>query len=127
MAKSKAMTRAQPKKSGGRPGILPPLGVDFETALGALLRTPRPRRAKQRTNRRLEGGRRERRSDARGLTAKREIPDMSAVMTMKPAIDGTGGWRLLFDVSRRASRACHTTTAVWIVVNGNRCRHAYLC
>ena len=26
----------------GRPGILPPLGVDFETALGALLRTPPP-------------------------------------------------------------------------------------
>lgn len=26
----------------GRPGILPPLGVDFETALGALLKTPPP-------------------------------------------------------------------------------------
>jgi hypothetical protein len=30
------------KEKRGRPGILPPLGVDFETALGALLRTPPP-------------------------------------------------------------------------------------
>ena len=28
----------------GRTGILPPLGVDFETALGALLRTPPPQK-----------------------------------------------------------------------------------
>ena len=26
----------------GRPGLLPPLGVDFKTALGALLKTPPP-------------------------------------------------------------------------------------
>lgn len=34
-----------PYIQSGRPGILPPLGVDFETALGALLRTPPPQKA----------------------------------------------------------------------------------
>jgi hypothetical protein len=32
-------------------GLLPPLGVDFETALGALLNTPRHRKARPRTSR----------------------------------------------------------------------------
>jgi hypothetical protein len=30
----------------GRPGLLPRLGVDFETTLGALLRTPPPPKGK---------------------------------------------------------------------------------
>jgi hypothetical protein len=34
--------KKQPTTQRGRPGILPPLGVDFETALGALLKTPPP-------------------------------------------------------------------------------------
>lgn len=44
MAKQRAITHstALGPKTKGRPGILPPLGVDFDTALGALLRTPPP-------------------------------------------------------------------------------------
>jgi hypothetical protein len=32
----------EPVLRKGRPGLLPPLGVDFDTALGALLKTPPP-------------------------------------------------------------------------------------
>ena len=40
---SKRLTPAQvDTTTKGRPGLLPPLGVDFETALGALLKTPPP-------------------------------------------------------------------------------------
>lgn len=31
--------KAEPRR-GGRPGLLPPLGVDFDTAVSALLETP---------------------------------------------------------------------------------------
>jgi len=37
-----AMTKKPKIERRGRPGIIPPLSVDFETALGALLRTPPP-------------------------------------------------------------------------------------
>jgi hypothetical protein len=37
------MAKREPKQPRrARPGILPPLTVDFETALGALLKTPPP-------------------------------------------------------------------------------------
>jgi len=39
MSKTQKADKRLPR---GRPGILPPLGVDFKTALGALLRTPPP-------------------------------------------------------------------------------------
>ena len=43
MSKKAAQKRSVADASGkGRPGLLLPLGVDFETALGALLRTPPP-------------------------------------------------------------------------------------
>jgi hypothetical protein len=43
-----------------RPGMLPPLGVDFETALGALLKTPPPPKgeaAEKRKARKRKAGR----------------------------------------------------------------------
>jgi hypothetical protein len=36
----------------GRPPILPPLGVDFDTALGALLKTPPPPKGEKPTRKR---------------------------------------------------------------------------
>jgi hypothetical protein len=33
----------------GRPGLLPPIGVDFDTALDALLKTPPPPKAEKPT------------------------------------------------------------------------------
>lgn len=50
--------RGRSKVTGmrGRPGLLPPLGVDFDTALGALLKTPPP--PKGEASEKLKRGRR---------------------------------------------------------------------
>ena len=42
MPKKRALRPDEALKPRGRPGIIPPLGVDFETAIKGLLGTPPP-------------------------------------------------------------------------------------
>jgi hypothetical protein len=56
MAKRTRITSPTPERRG-RPGIVPPLGVDFETALGALLKTPPPPKGEVADKPKLKKGR----------------------------------------------------------------------
>lgn len=52
--------RGEPLKRKGRPGLLPPLGVNFDDALSALLKTPPPPKSEQTRKRARPSKRRKR-------------------------------------------------------------------